>query len=69
VITLDTRTENIGIKNIRILTLPGIEVLNNSYAEIVGSVRLRLENIQKGVYIYDILDSTEKKHIGKIVVK
>lgn len=55
------------IKNVKILSLDGKVVENEDFDS--AKVKIKLENILSGVYIYNITDSTGRLHIGKLIIK
>ncbi len=55
------------IKNVKILSLDGKVVENKDFDS--TKVKIKLENILSGVFIYNITDSTGKLHIGKLIIK
>ena len=55
------------IKNVKILSLDGKVVENRDFDS--AKVKIKLENILSGVYIYNITDSTGRLHIGKLIIK
>lgn len=58
---------DITIKNVKVLTLEGKIIIDKDFN--VNKVKLTLENMIPGVYMYNIIDSTGKLHTGKLMIK
>jgi len=60
-VSFDTR-----IKTIKIISLDGKILENRSFNS--NKVKLKLENIQSGIFIYNVIDNTGKLYTGKLII-
>jgi hypothetical protein len=60
---------DISIKSINVTTLDGKTIIDKKYDNAFKTIKIRVENVLPGIYMYNVFDTSGKKHTGKLMIK
>jgi hypothetical protein len=69
VVTLMSLPVDISIKSINVTTLDGKTIIDKKYDNAFKTIKIRVENVLPGIYMYNVFDTSGKKHTGKLMIK
>ena len=67
-ISLTGFSSKFSIENVKILSLNAKVIFNKNFEAISSHVKIQLGNYPDGIYIYKVLDTSGKIHIGKFIL-
>ncbi len=59
---------DITISNVKVLTFEGKVIFDKNFKDKLQKVNIALDNTKSGIYLYKVLDTSGKIHIGKLIL-
>jgi len=59
---------DIAISNVKVLTFEGKVIFDKNFKDKLQKVNIALDNTKSGIYLYKVLDTSGKIHLGKLIL-